>query len=511
MTNVTGFDELTDSDDEDLLGIIDDPNGIPKQKKITGINYRGALMWKNPVRVASTANLTLSGEQTVDGISTSTDRILVKDQSTGSENGVYVTASGSWVRSDDFNTDNKATGGAFVTVQEGTANADKLFQLTTVEPITLDTTALVFAELGGGGGGDDLGDHTATQDLDMDIHAITFADDADAPAVTVPYITHVPTSLNINENVRINLQIAGAPKLTLEVGKITSSQDIGLSTSKALLLDNVAAKSIRGVTGGNEYSTESGLEHIFRVLTTIEYTMSATQFDMKNNKLIMGSGIIQFEDVDMSIQRSLSDLQFDVDNNRRFEFRVNNILEIEMEDELDLNQNTILDVGGLNMNNASVINMGGSASMRFNSNFDLTFGHTGDSFIHDVPDAKSNIWRANNINMMVLDQTDGLLLAHRLQQDKGADQVAATTVTLGNDGNYFDITGSTQIDAITSTNWQPGSVIILQFDASVTLGHNVGADGFFLAGAGNASMTADDTITLVWDSARWRELARSVN
>ena len=54
------------------------------------------LFWKDAVLVATTANITLSGTQTIDGIAVSADdRVLVKDQSTGSQNGIYACASGS--------------------------------------------------------------------------------------------------------------------------------------------------------------------------------------------------------------------------------------------------------------------------------------------------------------------------------------------------------------------------------------------------------------------------------
>ena len=70
-----------------------------------------ACSGKQPVRVATTANVTLSGEQTIDGVLTSVDRILVKDQTTGSENGIYVTAAGAWARAADADTDAEVIAG----------------------------------------------------------------------------------------------------------------------------------------------------------------------------------------------------------------------------------------------------------------------------------------------------------------------------------------------------------------------------------------------------------------
>ncbi len=104
------------------------------------------------------------------------------------------------------------------------------------------------------------------------------------------------------------------------------------------------------------------------------------------------------------------------------------------------------------------------------------------------------------------------LLANRLQPSKGSDVASANTITLGQ-GTYFDITGTTQINLITSTGWDLGAQVTLQFDASVTVAHNQadsGADvGILLAGAGNFSATAGDTLTLRYDG-KWREVSRAV-
>lgn len=109
---------------------------------------------KESVRVATTANITLSGTQTVDGVALSVgDRVLVKDQTAGAENGIYVVASGAWSRAPDADTSDKVTAGMFTVVTEGGVAPDTLWVLTTNDPITLGTTALAFAQLSGGGGG----------------------------------------------------------------------------------------------------------------------------------------------------------------------------------------------------------------------------------------------------------------------------------------------------------------------------------------------------------------------
>ena len=103
--------------------------------------------FKESVLVATTANITLSGEQTIDGVLTSASRVLVKNQSTGSQNGIYVSAAGAWARSDDADISAEVTSGLVVNVESGSANADTVYQLITSDPITLGTTALVFQAL----------------------------------------------------------------------------------------------------------------------------------------------------------------------------------------------------------------------------------------------------------------------------------------------------------------------------------------------------------------------------
>lgn len=113
---------------------------------------RSGLDVKQSVRVATTANITLSGTQTIDGVSViAGDRVLVKDQSTGSQNGIYVVAAGAWSRATDADIDAEVTAGMFTFVTEGTVNADSGWVLTTNDTITLGTTALVFAQFSGAG------------------------------------------------------------------------------------------------------------------------------------------------------------------------------------------------------------------------------------------------------------------------------------------------------------------------------------------------------------------------
>lgn len=110
------------------------------------------ILAKDAARVATTGNITLSGPQTIDGISViAGDRVLVKNQTTGSENGIYVCAAAAWARSTDANTSALMKSGTFIFVCEGTVNADSGWILSTDGTITLGTTTLTFVQFSGAG------------------------------------------------------------------------------------------------------------------------------------------------------------------------------------------------------------------------------------------------------------------------------------------------------------------------------------------------------------------------
>lgn len=103
-----------------------------------------ALAPKQACRVATTANITLSGTLTIDGIALSIgDRVLVKDQTTQAENGIYIVASGAWSRASDADTWNDLVG-AHVPIAQGTANDNTFWLSTTAIGGTLGTTAITW-------------------------------------------------------------------------------------------------------------------------------------------------------------------------------------------------------------------------------------------------------------------------------------------------------------------------------------------------------------------------------
>lgn len=110
------------------------------------------LDFKQSVKAATTTNITLSGSQTIDDVAISAGmRVLVKDQTDGTQNGIYVAAAGAWTRAADADNtpSNEVTSGMFCYVEEGTVNADSGWVLATNDVITLGSTNLVFTQFTG--------------------------------------------------------------------------------------------------------------------------------------------------------------------------------------------------------------------------------------------------------------------------------------------------------------------------------------------------------------------------
>lgn len=104
------------------------------------------LDFKHSALVATTANIALSGIQTIDGVLLPADaRVLVKNQAQAKDNGLYVVSStGVWTRAQDADTSLEVTPGLFVSIEKGTVNGDSVWQLVTDGPIVLGTTPLAF-------------------------------------------------------------------------------------------------------------------------------------------------------------------------------------------------------------------------------------------------------------------------------------------------------------------------------------------------------------------------------
>jgi len=175
---------------------------------------------KQSVRVATTATGALASAyengDTVDGVTLATgDRILIKNQSTASENGIYVVnSSGAPTRATDADTSAEVNPGMFVFVEEGTTNADTGWVLTTNAPITLGTTGLTFAKF------------SASPSAGT---VVKYAADVGDGAATSYNIDHNLGTTDVHVQVRANS------------GGAVVEPDITISTSNRVVLDFAVA------------------------------------------------------------------------------------------------------------------------------------------------------------------------------------------------------------------------------------------------------------------------------
>jgi len=94
---------------------------------------------------------------------------------------------------------------------------------------------------------------------------------------------------------------------------------------------------------------------------------------------------------------------------------------------------------------------------------------------------------------------------------QGTDIASANDATLTLTGNYFDVTGATQINTLIATGVQAGTQIILQFDSNPLIKHATAGAGaqFYLSGAADYQTAAGGTLTVTYDGTYWREISRS--
>jgi hypothetical protein len=112
---------------------------------------------KESVRVCAESNIDLSSStdpNPVDGVTLADgDRVLLKQQTDGTENGIYVASTATdpttWARSDDADEDTEVTSGLFVFVEAGNTHTNQGFVLSTNDPITLGATSLTFTQFSG--------------------------------------------------------------------------------------------------------------------------------------------------------------------------------------------------------------------------------------------------------------------------------------------------------------------------------------------------------------------------
>ena len=126
-------------------------NGTDITNKTYVDNFVQGLNAKAAVVVATTANITLSGIQTIDGYTTlAGDRVLVKNQSLSQNNGIYIASASAWTRSPDMDTWAEVPS-AYMFVMQGTTQQDTSWLCTSDQGGTLGVTPITFVQFGSAG------------------------------------------------------------------------------------------------------------------------------------------------------------------------------------------------------------------------------------------------------------------------------------------------------------------------------------------------------------------------
>jgi hypothetical protein len=208
-------------------------NGTDAANKTYVDNISAGLSWKEAVRIATTANVTQSGLPAIDGVTpAANDRVLCKDQTTGSQNGIWLAQSGAWTRALDFDAAGEAEGAAAF-VMEGTVNADTAWVCTTNAPITIGTTALVWSQFAGGGtvtAGAGMTQSGNTLNVIGDASITVAADSISRAALTGDVTaTAGANATTIANSVVTNAKLANMPALTFkgnQTGSAAAPQDL---------------------------------------------------------------------------------------------------------------------------------------------------------------------------------------------------------------------------------------------------------------------------------------------
>ena len=285
---------------------------------------------KASCRAATTANITLSGAQTIDGVAViAGDRVLVKDQSTAANNGIYVAAAGSWSRAADADTWAELVG-AFTFVEDGTVNDNSGWVCTSPAGGTLGVTAVTWEQFSGAGqitagagltkSGNTLNVGTAsssrivvgTDDIDLATTGVTAATyksvTVDAygrvtagtnPTTLAGFgITDAYTKTEVDSGLALKLNLTGGTMsgvIAMGANKITGLADPTLAQDAATknYIDTIfgstttaAASAATATTQAGIATTQAGIATTQAGIATTQATNAATSYTNFNNQYL---------------------------------------------------------------------------------------------------------------------------------------------------------------------------------------------------------------------------------
>ncbi len=218
-------------------------------------SFIAGLSWKDAVVAATVADITLSGEQTVDGVAVvAGNRVLVKNQTLAKDNGIYLVASGAWTRTTDFDALADSVNGAAVFVQQGATQNDTGWTMTS-EVSAFGTDDIVWTQFNGAAGitaGIGLAKVGNTLNVNLGAGIVELpSDDVGIdlydPTSSAIILTEDATSRSTATNAKLHLllDLTGNGKL------VQSAAGLKVTTNTITEAELTASVAGAGLTGGN--------------------------------------------------------------------------------------------------------------------------------------------------------------------------------------------------------------------------------------------------------------------
>jgi hypothetical protein len=218
------------------------------------------LSWKNEALVATTANISLTGEQTIDGVLTSSSRVLVKNQTTASQNGIYISNASAWTRASDAATTAQLDN-ATLYVMQGTVNAATGWTQTVANPV-IGTSNITFVQFSGSGSysagtGISISSNTISNSGVLSITGTT--NQVTASASTGAITLSLPSAVTISGAVTAGSFAGSGSGLTSIPNSALTNSSITIgSTAIALGVTSTTLAGLTSVTSTNFVGALSG-------------------------------------------------------------------------------------------------------------------------------------------------------------------------------------------------------------------------------------------------------------
>lgn len=235
---------------------------------------QAGLKVKDPVDLVATSNITLSGEQTIDGVLTSASRVLVAGQTNSDDNGIYVSAAGAWTRATDFDgtPNGEVAQGNVVYVLSGTDNADTQYVLNNTD--AADPTSInvgsesnewtIYSRAQALVGGNGILKSGLDLSVDHDGEGLTFSGTQLSLELDGSTLSKSASGLKVNEISNSEVAAAAAIEFS-KMENLTADRALASDSNGDVSASSVTAAELAylsGVTSGIQSQLDNKLENV---------------------------------------------------------------------------------------------------------------------------------------------------------------------------------------------------------------------------------------------------------